>query len=355
MISAHPVEEANALTSSGAAVNLLLLFAIVILLAQIAAWLAWVCLRYDHREWMVRLFDSESYPSGSIWQALGNEMLVRLSPARHHPFARLDAIRSPGCDYRLTAPLAVGDLCDVYHAISHDRPLVVKVPRVSGCDHLLIKEQRILRELADRSGGNPYHRYFPAPSEWFRSGDRVISVIDYRQGYFTAGEIRQRYPAGVDACHLAWMFNRTLEALGFAHRAGWIHGAVLPPHLLFHPESHGLQIIGWTHSERLGRPLRIASRKFKAWYPAECHRRLAATPATDIFLAAKTILWLAGGNPVSDKLPDQLPSSIRGLLRDCLAASPSHRPDDAWALHEQFRELWEDLFGPPKFCHLNMS
>jgi hypothetical protein len=146
-----------------------------------------------------------------------------------------------------------------------------------------------------------------------------------------------------------------LEALGWVHRNGWLHGAVLPPHLLFHPDTHGLQLIGWIHAQPIGSPLKWVARRYKAWYPPECQQRKPATPATDIYLAAKTMVWLAGGNPNAHQPPQNLPDSMIRLVQRCLSARQSARPPDAWALHEQFRELLLDTYGPAKFCHLQLS
>jgi hypothetical protein len=231
---------------------------------------------------------------------------------------------------------------------------VLKIPRVDGWDHLLEKEQLILRDLQRPILGDSYGAYFPAPIEAFRSEGRLVSAMKWREGFFTAGEIRRRYPSGVDSRHLAWMFNRILEALGRVHALGWVHGAILPPHLLFHTEDHGLQLIGWIHAVQVDMPLQIASREFQAWYPSQCHRHEGATPSIDIHMAAKCIIWLANGDPIDEDLPLHLPIEFGRFVRECLELSPSHRAD-AWSVHEQFRELLEELYGPPRFCHLPMS
>jgi hypothetical protein len=269
-------------------------------------------------------------------------------------------------------------LCDVHEtAGGSNQPLVIKIPRVAGCDHLLEKEQAVLRHLHSQHDSDFYGKYFPQPVRLVRSRGRLMSTLRFRRGLLTAEQIRRRYPAGLDGRHLAWMFNRLLEALGFVHRHGWVHGAPLPPHLLFQTESHALQLIGWIHCEPIDTPLRIVAKDFKSWYPPECHRREAATPATDIALAAKSILWLAGGDPHRGQVPSHVPTSLAEFWRDCLAGSVCNfalaaetsgaktgpvaaslvgeRSNLAWQLHEQFRELLEDLYGPPEFCHLNMS
>jgi hypothetical protein len=307
-------------------------------------------LRYDSREWLARIFDPESYPYGSFWEAFGEAIRDRIRSVQHSEMQ----IGSPSRRYDLGVHLASGDLCDVRLATSGPHTYVLKTPRATTCDHLLETEQMVLRQLHEQSDGDHYGRYFAVPIESFHASGRTVSVFAWREGLFSGSQIRRQYPTGVQPRHLAWMFNRILEALGYVHQAGWIHGAVLPPHLLFDTENHALQLIGWIHATRLNSPLQIVSRQYKSWYPRECHQRKGATPSTDIRLAAKSMVWLAGGDPLSEQPLECLPVEFGHFLRECITARSPHA-DDAWALHEEFRELLEDLYGPPKFCHLNMS
>jgi hypothetical protein len=172
---------------------------------------------------------------------------------------------------------------------------------------------------------------------------------------YTLEEVRQRYPDGVDPRHLAWMFKRLLTALGFTHRCGLVHGAVLPPHVMIHADSHGLQLVGWVHAVENGRPLKIISSRYAGWYPPEVRAKKSATAATDVFLAASCLVYVAGGDPVADQMPETVPVEVRRFVRACLLEGPQMRPGDAWKLLDEFDELLRGLYGPPKFLPLNMT
>lgn len=313
-----------------------------------------ICCCIGRRQWLARILNPAHFSKGSRWQQLAEFVslcLDRSWPAK----SRLKSVKSPLRSYGNIKPFATGDLCDVSRARSDGRSFVLKVARVAGCDALLDKEKLVLRHLHRESEDNLYGEYFPWPEETFRFRGRQCSAFDLADGYVPATEVACRYPHGLDGRHIAWMFNRTLEALGFAHQCGWIHGAVLPPHLLFHPDTHGLRLIDWKHAEQLDRPLRIVPRGYQAWYPPECHYHEPATPATDIYLAAQSMLWLAGGDPLTGRMPEHLPPEVRSVLAECLEDSPRRRPQDAWELHARFRALLEALYGPPQFCHLTLS
>lgn len=296
-------------------------------------------------------------PKGSPWRDKSEALVMWLKQHRDLEETHQESaatVRSPTRTYDIAFQLGRGDVSEAFYAFADGRPYVLKFERAVGCRRLLLKERTILRQLQTECVG-AYADYFPAPAESFRADGQLVSGFHFCEGYCTAVEIRQRHPQGLGGRHIAWMFNRTLEALGAAHSLGWIHGAVLPPHLLFRPESHALQLISWIHAEPCGQPLRFVSREFKSWYPPECQHREAATPATDIYLAAKSMIWLAGGDARTNAPPASIPYEFRELLLDCLADDPMRRPQDAWRLHEDLREVLECAYGAPKFCHLDMT
>src|SRR5690606_6533500 len=101
----------------------------------------------------------------------------------------------------------------------------------------------------------------------------------------------------------AWMWRRLLVGIGFAHRTGVLHGAVLPDHVMIHPEDHGLVLVGWCHSVTApdghdgawpsGRVPAMVDR-YADMYPPEVPQRLPASPATDVFMATRCMTRLMG-------------------------------------------------------------
>ncbi len=146
-----------------------------------------------------------------------------------------------------------------------------------------------------------------------------------------------------------------LAALSFAHTCGFVHGAVLPPHVMIHAENHGPQLLDWIHAAPIGGTLDFVPTAYRDWYPREALDREPAGPATDIYLAAKCLIYLAGGDPLSECWPASVPEPIRRFVATCLYPAARMRPQDAWKLHEEFDELLERLFGVPKYHRLVMA
>lgn len=267
-------------------------------------------------------------------------------------------VPSPKQRYTLLRLLGVGDLSDVHLATAGGFDYVLKISRVEGAPPLLESEGQLLTALLGKAGGSHYARYYPALVESFPARDRIqkhVNVFPHYPGLYTLDQVRQRHATGLDGRHLAWIFKRLLTAAGFAHRCGWVHGAVLPPHALLQTEEHGAQLVGWVHAVQAGERIKTISTKFKEWYPPEVLRKHAAGPATDIFLAARCVVYLAGGEPLTNQMPATVPHAMQQFIHACLRDDPAKRPGDAWELLERFDRLLHGLYGPPTFHHLTMT
>ena len=157
------------------------------------------------------------------------------------------------------------------------------------------------------------------------------------------------YPRGIDPKDMAWMWRRLLVALGFAHASGIIHGAVLPGNVFIQPEQHGLRLDSWVCAVEQDAILVPSSPYYQAWYPLEVIHHQGALPGTDIDLAAKCMFQLLGGDPLARSLPPSVPRAIQSFLRGCTLPGKYARPQDAWALKEEFDDLLERLYGERKF------
>ncbi|MFC5752619.1 molecular chaperone DnaJ [Actinomadura rugatobispora] len=259
---------------------------------------------------------------------------------------------------------AGGDLADLYDA-KHDRPrdgpraqaVVIKLPRDPGDGDLLEREAVALRQLP-KDGDGRFLPYVPRLVESFRHRDadtgaeRRANAIVALDGFSTLAEVHDAYPGGLDPRDAAWMWRRLLVGLGFAHRAGVLHGAVLPEHVLIHPEEHGLVLVDWCYSvpgcyapvDSSGRVPALVTR-YADWYPPEVPARERASAATDIYMATRCMTHLMG---------DKAPKPMRLFAKGCLTALQRRRPDDAWRLLAEFDEVLERLYGPRRFRPFTM-
>lgn len=218
------------------------------------------------------------------------------------------------------------------------------------------KEAAVLRYLHRRAAGTPYGQYLPSIDGSSQAGPSAASAPDIytaMRPWYSATQIRHQHVDGLAGQHVAWMFNRMLEILGYAHRQGIVHAAVLPQNLWFNTETHGLRLLDWTHAEKIGWPLSAVPQRYRPWYPADAY--LVARPGLDIYMAANCAMFLAGRDIGCQQIPKTLPNPVGQFLRACLLESPRMRPQDAWELHRDARDLFATVFGRPEFHRLSMK
>ena len=278
-------------------------------------------------------------------------------PLAERPPDALPTLRGCRHTYTLQQPLTDGESCDVLLATAGEREYLVKLARGPDACAALQKEQQTLARLVAMAEANTYRAYLPTLVETVRVPGRPArraNVYAYETGWHTLEQLHEQRPA-LDGRHLAWILNRLLTILGFVHRQGVVHRAVLPEHVLVYAPTHGLQLVGWGHGVGAGQRLSRLSARYRGWYPPEVVKQQPVAVATDLYLAAKCIVYLAGGDPRTDALPDHVPEPLRRFVGTLLLPGLRMRPDDAWAVLDDFARLLRQVYGPPLFVELALS
>jgi hypothetical protein len=221
----------------------------------------------------------------------------------------------------------------------------VKIARSPKDNDLMRSEREVMTKL---DALDPKaRRYFVESTKYTLDvTGRVANVFVRHHEHVPLDQIRAR-GQGLGFRDMVWMLRRLLEGLGHLHRAGFVHGNLIPHNLLFHPVEHGVRIVDWCYAVPIGKP---GKAKSAGWpYPPELLDKQPLTAATDIFMAVASSRWLLGPPPV-----DAPPALLR-FMAGCLLMNPAHRPSDAWALHEELGELLQRLVGPPKYHQLQLS
>jgi serine/threonine protein kinase len=287
-----------------------------------------------------------------------------------------DRLQSPTTEYEIRSQLPVeGEVYDLYlarfydTALSKDRDVLVRVASGEDVNDLAQNEARVLahlnRGIVHLSPGNKMQ--IPELVESFEIAGKWVVVTEYARRYYSLEEIRAIYPNGVDAVHVAWMFNRMLTAMLTAHTSGVIHGAILPPHVLIHSGSetddlrHTGILIDWTNavmetSTNVWPNLSTMSsvEEYQSFYPPEVLMRKPATPQTDLAMAAGCAIYLLGGDVETEEMPDSTPWNIAQLLRSCREKNLALRPRSVADFYDQMKAALRVCFGEPKFHFLEL-
>ncbi|GAA0510668.1 hypothetical protein Ade02nite_45970 [Paractinoplanes deccanensis] len=227
--------------------------------------------------------------------------------------------------------MASGDIADLVAA----RDVLFKIPRDPADNDLMEAEAAALGALAEH-GDPKYRPYAPRLLETFVHEDgqrrrRRVNVLERLDGFVPLSALTRT----IDPRDAAWMWRRLLAGLGWAHRAGVVHGAVFAEHVLIHPEQHGLALVDWCYSGS-----RVSAVIKNHHYPPEVKRDRTAGPATDIYLATRLMTCLIGPG---------LPPAMRRFADGCLYDAPRMRPQDAWSLLGELDDLLHTLYGPRTF------
>ncbi len=246
--------------------------------------------------------------------------------------------------YNTLGPVISGDVCDLHPADGDDPAnprVVLKVARSADDNDLLDAEATTLRALFGKEKTAPrFLLQLPALLDSMTMEDGLRANVMPLFGEHRALTLVRGH---VDVRDVIWIAKRLLSVLGFVHTRGFVHGAVLPPHVLVHPITHGAVLTDFCYAVTRGEKIPALSPAHRALYPGEVLRGEPAEPGTDLFMAAKTLTWL---------LPASAPRELRDFLATCTHEKLARRPDDAWALHEELDRLATRLLGKPVYRQL---
>lgn len=256
--------------------------------------------------------------------------------------------------YTTSERLAEGDLSSLilvrFTEDDDETTGILKIARDPANEDLLAAEAATLRVLG--ANLDPiYNAFIPELLDTLRYRDamsgetRAANVLRDLPGFVPLSEVQTVFPAGLDARDLAWIWRRLLAALGAIHRAGVVHGAIIPEHILIEPTEHGLVLVDWCYAVSADGsgafpPLAALVPARRALYPPEILAHEPASPASDVFMASKTMELL---------LDASAPRAIRAFVRGCIQERVVDRPDDAWSLLRELDGLLVRLWGPLRF------
>ena len=187
---------------------------------------------------------------------------------------------------------------------------------------------------------------------------REANVITAFPGFVTAQQVHARY--GDDSVHKrtgVWMFKRILSLLTWVHHFDLIHGAILPPHVLFYPDNdghkdvdkrkHSIRLIDWCYSVDFTQRTRLSS-WVPAWqdhYAPELLSKKSIGPPADIYMAAKLIVYLCG---------TLWPPALGTVLLKCLESDPKKRYQKPGDVFDAWTKAATTEFGTPKWFEFNL-
>lgn len=255
--------------------------------------------------------------------------------------------------YKTTNKLATGTYTDVF--ICDDGVTLLKVLKDHKNEALLKKEAEIVSKLKKTKLADLFPDLLDATADM-----KVCDTCPERFKCFTSSKdfactmmnnalayrydkkmpslvaVLKKYPNGIDERDMVWMFKRLLGAVWTAHSIGVIHSAVLPEHILLNLKTHGIWLIDWMHTNKVGKKPKIDSSVWvgnEYYYPKHQLTPENST-ALDIHMAAMCMIKIMGGDI------NKISKEIRLILRACTMGAT-----DARYVHEQLDKEVKKLYG----------
>lgn len=272
----------------------------------------------------------------------------------------LAKVRTRRYAHEINSELCNGDIAALYLASSQGEDgkkiaTVVKIARSSKDMDLVKNESSVSKLLHGQSADPKFSPFFSKVIDSFayqevKKPKRQANVIEILDGFYGLDEVIRSFPAGINQLDMIWIYRRLLYALGELHRMKIIHGAVLPVHIMVHPEKHGLVLADWCyasiHDDALFPPIKAIAKPYIDWYPNEVLMKESPSPATDIVMANRSMIALLGGDIKTGMLPTTVHRKLHGYFKGCLSERKIARPDDAWSLLLEFDELLKTMGAP---------
>jgi hypothetical protein len=273
--------------------------------------------------------------------------------AKELVMARLDY------NFQHEASLGSGDIADL-SLVSYLTPVgkeyaVVKQVRSPDDEDLLITEADMLRVLADSLPKDTWKNCVPRVLEQ----DPGRNVLEYFPGWLTAETLRSLEPE-IDGKTLVWMWKRLLGLIGWVHHLGYVHGAILPKHVLYFPDGprlknsprqHAIRVIDWCYATKFSTRDRLKAwcPDFADFYPVEIQAKRQLGPWTDIYMSAKLMQYLAGGDVKTRQIPSHIPLELGLCLMECMEYDLTRRPQKASDVFTEVVEIASEVYGEPKY------
>ena len=195
-----------------------------------------------------------------------------------------------GVDIPRPEPVAVRSRFDLFmeseEPVEEQRPLLFKIARTLLDTDYVEQEINTLCKL--QPGKNSINPIIPQYLGRVLVNNKLGFFQEFAHGFKTLLEVSKNPPEGLLTSDLSWIRKGLLEGLAIVHTKGFIHGGILPKHVLINPETQTVKLVDWSHAVDKGPIFKIDHTQLNM-YPPEVFDRKKATPKTDLFMLDLTL------------------------------------------------------------------
>lgn len=246
-------------------------------------------------------------------------------------------------NYQILEKIAEGGFGTTYlgeHRISRKSVCIKHCHQVAPVyQETLIEEARAIWDLR--------HYSIPVMRDFLHLDDGSLALVMSFIPGLTVEKLVERH-GRLDPENVAWMMERTLNALKYLHYNGVIHGDVKPQNIIVQPETHSIVVVDFglslvkptAKSEAKGHTPGFAS-------PEQLDGR-PLVPESDMYSLALTMMFaLSGSYEEVERLrvPNNVPDSLCTFLKRFLVRDVRKRPNWSEDLEASLRRVRVEAFG----------
>jgi serine/threonine protein kinase len=247
-------------------------------------------------------------------------------------------------NYRIIKEIASGGFGTTYLG---ENTLVGEPVCVKHCHHVSAAYESTLIEEA-KAIWDLRHYSLPVMRDFLRLEDGSLALV---LSYIPGATIEQIVVKNgrLDAEHVTWMAERTLNGLMYLHYNGVVHGDVKPQNIIVQPKSHQLVLVDFGLS--LVKPKKNSDPKgyTPVFSSPEQLNGSPLVPESDIYSLGMTMLYALSGTPeaaVRMDVPKETPDALCEFIQSLIVRSVRERP--IWKrenLCETIQQVRLDSFG----------
>ncbi len=205
-------------------------------------------------------------------------------------------------------------------------------------EEILYREARVL--------WNIHHHSLPTLRDFILCDDgSYVLAMSFVEGKELAKIVEEDYPEGIDPEHVCWMTQRLLNAMGYLHYHGTIHGDIKPQNVIIKPKGHNAVLVDYGLATlRPGR--KSATDGYTPAFAApEQIEGKPPIPETDLYGLGATMRFALTGRVGVGPYPASIPDKLQEFFNRLTVIDPLRRPGSAADLVKPLSDLRVELFG----------
>jgi len=254
---------------------------------------------------------------------------------------RLDLMGKDLGEYTVIEMIAEGGFGKTYkakHNIIDELACIKHAHYVSPQDEeILVQEAKTIWDLR--------HYSIPSMKGMLKLEDGSLALI---MSYIPGPTLEQiiKKNKKLDPEHVAWITERSLNALKYLHYNGVVHGDVKPQNIIVQPENHMIVLVDYGLS--IIRP--SSSSKSPGYTPLFAPPEQIAgktlLPESDFYSLGMTMIYALGGDIEKRLVPENTPSSLCSFIKKMIVYDILKRPNwDKEDLAEELQDIRMKEFG----------